>query len=123
MTEEELRRRGYYLFGIDQNRFVQVRELATDKVILIGQGEANALKKAERYFFEIDAGMQQFAQVDDGDEPERCYNVELTMIVTVRAVGHEDAEERAVSEAAAKLDSQGIGCLIVQPAEETECDA
>ncbi len=52
-----------------------------------------------------------------------CYNVELTMTVTVEADDHEDAEDRAFAQAAAKLESQGVGCLTVQPAEETECDA
>ncbi len=50
MTEEELRKRGYYLFRIDMNRFVQVRSLETDQIILIGQGEHEALSRAEAYF-------------------------------------------------------------------------
>jgi hypothetical protein len=47
------------------------------------------------------------------------YRVELTMTVLLEAASHEDAEDAATAEAAAKLDSQGIGCLTVQPAEET----
>lgn len=52
MTEAELEKKGYYLFGINQDEFVQVRNLKTDKVLTIGRGRVDALSKAERYFAE-----------------------------------------------------------------------
>lgn len=46
MTEAELNERGYYLFGINQDEFVQVRDLETDKVLVMGRGVNDALARA-----------------------------------------------------------------------------
>ena len=45
-SEEELDQRGYYLFGVNQDEFVQVRDKKTDKVLVIGLGRSDALRKA-----------------------------------------------------------------------------
>ena len=45
-SEEALEQRGYYLFGVNQDEFVQVRDKETDKVFLIGLGRRDALRKA-----------------------------------------------------------------------------
>ena len=45
-SEEELDQRGYYLFGVNQDEFVQVRDKKTDKVLVIGFGRSDALRKA-----------------------------------------------------------------------------
>lgn len=44
--EEELDLRGYYIFSVNQDEFVQVCDKETDKVLLIGLGRRDALRKA-----------------------------------------------------------------------------
>ena len=45
-NEEELDQLGFYLFGINQDEFVQVRDKKTDKVLVFGLGRRDALRKA-----------------------------------------------------------------------------
>ncbi len=45
-SEEALDRRGYYLFGVNQDEFVQVRDKKTDEILVIGSGRHDALRKA-----------------------------------------------------------------------------
>ena len=45
-SEKELDQLGFYLFGINQDEFVQVRDKKTDKVLVIGFGRSDALRKA-----------------------------------------------------------------------------
>ena len=44
---------GYYLFGINQDEFVQVRDKKTDKVLVIGFGRRDALRKATLVLREV----------------------------------------------------------------------
>ena len=50
---EELDQLGYYLFGINQDEFVQVRDKKTDKVLVIGFGRRDALRKATLVLREV----------------------------------------------------------------------
>ena len=52
-SQEALDQLGYYLFGINQDEFVQVRNKKTDKVLVVGLGRRDALRKATSVLREV----------------------------------------------------------------------